>query len=276
MKRRFLFQIRYDLKEGILRQYGKYIVVFLFFLFMALRDCLGYRSLTEAMELSEKELSLGDCFLCSFGGMEFYRGQQDFKINFVWIICYLYLAFLIAYYPFRDRNGFGKQVILRSGKITGWWLSKCLWTALSVILFHLVSYLSLIVSALFCGKLNMSLNYEFLTEIRDYPISPEITSGDVTKFLILLPIVSASLYLIELLVSLITKPIYGIMAAALLLGITVFTTVTIIPWQATMFIRTDIADYEGANLITAVSLSTGLSVLTAIGGSVYLRRKDIL
>ena len=234
MKRRFLFQIRYDLKEGILRQYGKYIVVFLFFLFFSLRDCLGYRSLSEAMKLSESRLSLGECFVCSFGGMEYYRGQPDFRINFVWIICYLYLAFLIAYYPFRD------------------------------------------LTALFCGKLSMTLNSEFLSKIHDYPVSPETAPGDVMKFMILLPIVSVSLYLIELFVSLITKPIYGIIAAALLLGITVFTTATIIPWQAMMLFRLDLCDYEGANLITAVILSTGLSVLTVIGGSIYLRRKDIL
>ena len=276
MKRRFLFQIRYDLKEGILRQYGKYIIVFLFFLFFSLRDCLGYRSLSEAMKLSERRLSLGDCFVCSFGGMEYYRGQPDFRINFVWIICYLFLGFLIAYYPFRDLTGFGKQVILRSGKITGWWISKCLWTALSVILFHLVSYLSLIVSVLSEGKLSLTLNSEFLSKIHDYPVSPETSPGDVMKIMILLPIVSVSLYLIELFVSLITKPIYGIMAAALVLGITVFTTVTIIPWQAMMLFRLDLCDYEGANLITAVILSTGLSVLTVIGGSIYLRRKDIL
>ena len=268
--------IRYDLREGVFRQYWKYMIVFLLFLFLSLRYGLSARSINESIQFEKNGLSFADSVINSFAGMEFYRNQDDFRINFYWIACYLFLAFLVAYYPFRDRSGFGKQVILRSGKITGWWLSKCLWTALTVILFHLVSYLSLVVSALFCGKLNMSLNFEYLTEIRDYPISPEITSGDVTKFLILLPIVSASLYLIELLVSLITKPIYGIMAAALLLGITVFTTATIIPWQAMMFIRTDPADYEGANLITAVILSIGLSVLTAIGGSVYLRRKDIL
>lgn len=48
-----------------------------------------------------------------------------------WLFIMMLLMYATLAFPSRDINGIGQQLLVREGKRAVWWLSKCLWTALT-------------------------------------------------------------------------------------------------------------------------------------------------
>lgn len=277
MKKSFLFGLRCDLREGILRQYPRFLVVTLAFAFLALRDCLNLPKAAEAYELSQSVPTLADCWCLHFGGMMYPVISLPPMIDYIWIVGYLYLAVFIAYYPFRDLQGFGRQIILHSRRITLWWFGKCVWTAAAILAYCVSACIGMAAVTAAFGGFCFEPNLESIYVLNPIRIEKVFTAGDLLNHALLLPVILLAVYLLELFISLLTKPIFGIMSTALILIGTMFSASPYFPFQGMMFIRTDAVLLEnGANTGYCAAVCCAVSAALIAAGAFYMKRKDLL
>ena len=132
--------LRCDLTHGLRRQALFWLGGIGIVLIACLQLTMRHHSLSTAEYLQlEPHLTYGDYVFYLLHGMpEFVPGDQNFVPNLVWLLLHLYLACLIGSYPQRDLLEIGVQLWPRCGSRCAWWISKCIWTAVSCLLFYLL------------------------------------------------------------------------------------------------------------------------------------------
>lgn len=62
-------------------------------------------------------------------------GTEDspFELPVLWFLYHIYFYWLIGDYPAKELQGYGKLVFLQIADRKKWWLSKCIWVAVSAI-----------------------------------------------------------------------------------------------------------------------------------------------
>jgi len=143
---------------------------------------------------------------------EFVPGDQNFVPNLVWLLLHLYLACLIGSYPQRDLLEIGVQLWPRCGSRCAWWISKCIWTAVSCLLFYLL-ILGVPWLFLFFG---MTPDLLPQREIQQYFSSAAVAGipfGRMLVHTLLLPLLaSISLSLFQITLAMLTRPLFGLHA----------------------------------------------------------------
>ncbi len=216
--------LRYDLLHGFRRQALFWLGGAAILLIVCLQLTVQHRSLRQASYLHlESTLTYGDYLLYLLHGMpRFVPGDQNFVPNVEWLLLHLYLACAVGSYPQRDLLETGAQIWLRSGSRRGWWISKCLWSAAATVFFYL---LILLVPWLFSFA-GMSPDWMPQNEIQQYFSSVSVAGvppGRMLLHTVLLPLLtSVSLSLLQITLSLLTRPLFGLLAVAAMLVSAIF------------------------------------------------------
>ena len=223
--------LRCDLIHGFHRQALFWLGGFGIVLIACLQLTIRHHSLSPAEYLQlEPRLTYGDYVFYLLHGMpEFVPGDRNFVPNLVWLLLHLYLACLIGSYPQRDLLEIGAQLWPRCGSRCGWWISKCLWAAVSCLLFYLL-ILGVPWLFLFSGMIPDLLPQR---EIQQYFSSAAVAGIPLAKMLlhtIWLPLlVSVGLSLFQITLALLTRPLFGLLAVAAVLVSAMFKTVWWLP-----------------------------------------------
>ena len=135
---RLCSHIKFDLTNGLFKRgmRARYIIwcsVFALF-------SLEFTGSLASLEISQ--YTYGDYLLYIFGGMREYipAPGKPFQIPYIWLINHIGILYFTLHYMHDDLEGFGQQMILRSGSRTGWWLSKCVWNTAAVVLLYSIAW----------------------------------------------------------------------------------------------------------------------------------------
>ena len=112
------------------------------------------------------------------------------------------------YYPFKDLNGVGRQLIVLSGSRGVWWLSKCVWTVINTVINYLIIFASSTICGLIFGaKLSMHSN-SYLWRVLSMSETDitSTTTWNITSVFFTIGFALIVLALLQLLLSLIAKP----------------------------------------------------------------------
>ena len=99
--------LKYDLKCGLLKEYKKYIVAIGLFII------IGFDFF---IKMSDIEITVPDYLFYLFFGMEEYVPSPGNKFRFpaLWVAVILYVSYITLYYPYKDLNGYGKNILLNT------------------------------------------------------------------------------------------------------------------------------------------------------------------
>lgn len=270
----FRQMLRHDMAAGLGRAWFFYIPLILAVFFsMAAFYRLGNALMEEAFQPT-----FADYLLEFLKGMKIYdkNRQEPFRIPSMFILFHLYMAFLVARYPLSDLSGFGRQVILHARNRAKWWNAKIVWCIVNAAVFYLIVLLMAFLFSLAAGRLSAEL-----TEAVNLEVSEVDTSGlDTGLFFLLallLPFVcSAALSILELAVSLFSKPWCGFVAGAIILALSAYFCHPLLMGNYQMVLRSRAVSFGGVESLYGFLLALALLLLAYFAGRFRFSRYDIL
>lgn len=144
--------LMYDIYTGIIEERKKYFLFFIYIFILCARFYTMHEELGTHLML-EQSLSFGDYLAHILKGMKFYipHSPELYIPDFTWLLLFLYISFTVNTYPKKDLCGYGQMILIRSQKRSLWWISKCLWSVMSIVLFFTIILFNALLFALISG-----------------------------------------------------------------------------------------------------------------------------
>ncbi len=169
-----------DIKEGILKNFYKYILVCIIIVLIAAAYIHTYNDLRMAGKINYTRFSIADIWIYFFRGkfININRGSYEFP-SVIYLMLQMMIAYIIGDYARKDYDVRARYIVPRTGSREKWIVCKIVWMWCSISLIY-ICMLGII--ALLCllhpnGVLNFSINKELAQEITDVEL---IYSGNMT------------------------------------------------------------------------------------------------
>lgn len=276
VRNRYTEYAAYDLRVGVLGQWKWYLPVFILSVVLCIRLLVMHGQAAPRSDGVEAVLTFGDYVFFLLRGMEiFVPGDPGFQINVLWVAVNLYLAYIVSYYPFRDMNGYGQQMLLRSEKRSYWWAGKCLWNIASVLAFYLCIYFTCFLFSLLSGEVAL-LPQAGIQRLFTQSDVMGLSDSHMLLWGFAMPVLtSVTLSLLQMMISLIWKPVLGIVTVAALLSASIFYCTWWLPGSFLMMTRTTIWQENSDYIVFGLCLLLIVSAASIILAFLYFSRKDI-
>lgn len=273
---RLCSHIRFDLTNGLFkrRMWVRYIIWFGFFALAALE----FTGNLSSLEISQ--YAYGDYLLYIFGGMREYipTPGDPFQIPYLWLINHIGILYFTLHYMHDDLEGFGQQMILRSGSRTAWWLSKCIWNTAVVVLLYFIAWGTVFLLA---SANHAVWSFEispFMAEIMvlgpkqiagtDRPLTWEIT------FLPLLATLAMSQ--VQMLLCLVVRPIISYVISIVLFIASAYYLSPFLLGNYAMALRSDKIISNGVSWVPGTGISLFLILASIVLGIMLFQKYNIL
>lgn len=287
----FFNMVRCDLKNGLFKRYKVFIFVALLFSLIALFAKVDFDAVLRMEPCPIKsEITLGDYFCYLFGGSSagnnfikfldesgVVNNMVAFSFPSVWALEFLVLLLITLQYPYEDLMGFGKNVIVLSGKLSDWWLSKCVWIIANVVLYFTVAISFYSITAILFGSkpsLNIGTYYPYYRfDILDY--LTEEPWNIVPTLLMQIP-VGIGLCMLQLTLSVISSRLASYLITTAFILASAYTQNIFLFPNISMIARSESLSVIGLNPFTELLIIAWISLVSILVGYFYLRHTDIL
>lgn len=269
-------QIRYDFFKGTLEEWKKYAVAMMIFAFFCIRLQVGSEKIVSVK--INKNIGFADYILFMFRGMNIFSGNaielQD-KLP-QWFLINIYLSIIIGYFPLRDLNESGIQVLIRTKSREQWWVSKCLWVIFNVLIYYCIAIIVIMFFAILSGGLQLVPSVELNFILSGLEVG-NFTSVQIIVAGLLLPIIaSITISLIQLVISLYTNSIISNMVIIILLALTPFYCNSLFIGNYLMVLRSSVClGSQGVSMVTGIIICLLLSAGIIVLGNYKIKKMDI-
>lgn len=276
MKRKRILQklancISYDIKEGIVRFIPLYALTGVFVL------AFGWDA---RMHLAENvpAPSVLDLAVYMFQGMDEYvyvKGGPPFDIPISFLTLSFCFALFACYYAHREWKLRGTVYIPRYESKMYFWISKCIWCILQMILLYLMIFVILWGIAAAGGNISVLLSRENLACLKGLPLSEN--SMDYIKYIFGLGLFTAIvLNQIQLTAQMIFSPVIGYILVIAVITSSAYFYRFYMPGNYYMLLRTALFREDGITLQQASLVLGILWIVLVLIGAVIVRKKDVL
>ncbi len=267
----------YDLRNGLFKNTTFLCVpLVIFFICHRFQGILFSRNL-DASWIAYLIYCFRGCKALSFSD-----GEQTLQLPMLWLAIFIVALLLTLRYPFRDIKTIGYQVILRTGSRVFWWLNKCLWNMCCAVVYYM---LILVCITLYCTindiPLNLTVSIDVLSVIFDDILLADgcdsISLGTLINAVILLPaIVICCFSILQMVISLLTRPVYGFLVCVALLAASSCSTSSLLIGGYGMLIRSECFVENGLSVRLGITLCLCITFLSILVGCFLFRNYDIL
>ncbi|MDD3279302.1 MAG: hypothetical protein PHG16_10555 [Lachnospiraceae bacterium] len=258
----------YDLKNGWRRNRVRFAVACVLLLFLG---GMSYR----ACAFGSWKISLWDMLIWAFLGEPPYVMAKEniFRFPTVIFLFQLYLFFCLGSYPLQNLAREGQKYMLLCRSRSKWWLSKCLWVAVSVLCYYMLFVgLLFLIRLLFGTQGNAQVS---LTEFPQY--SAAFTTPELLLNVLLLPLMmSIALSLLQLFISIMLSLQLAYLANILLLGISVYWFTPFMPGNYLMLLRNRLVTPDGVTFWQGCVTAAVISIFSIAIGLHHMKTHDIL
>lgn len=274
----FFKVLKYDVKNGFVKEYKKFVIAF--FVFLVVCIDFYFRSRTMCVQFNETHSTFSDYIFYIFKGIKEFKAEekQPFEFPALWMLVMLLILYIVLYYPYKDLMGYGKQVLINSRSRGMWWLSKCGWLIICVTVYFVLLYTTVF---LFCAvmKVPLSLNiseymFSFYTPPQDAVNEFPLQRNPELFLMPLLLVISTGI--LQMFLSLIIRPLYSYCCSVALMLLSAYYLTPLFPGNYAMLLRNNGVVKNGVNTFTGVVLLLLVALLSAIGGYLIFQHYDIL
>ena len=276
MKRKRILQklancISYDIKEGIVRFIPLYALTGVFVL------AFGWDA---RMHLAENvpAPSVLDLAVYMFQGMDEYvyvKGGPPFDIPISFLTLSFCFALFACYYAHREWKLRGTVYIPRYESKMYFWISKCIWCILQMILLYLMIFVILWGIAAAGGNISVLLSRETLACLKGLPLSEN--SMDYIKYIFGLGLFTAIvLNQIQLTAQMIFSPVIGYILVIAIITSSAYFSRFDMTGNYCMLLRVALFREDGITLQQASLVLGILWIVLVLIGAVIVRKKDVL
>lgn len=261
--------LRHDLRKGLTRR--RYLAVPL--LFAVSCFVCGIQVLIDCPAPGWM-----DRLLFCFKGMLPLDQPQDFRLPVLWFLILAGCLFLNLDYLLDDLTQEGQQVMVRSVRRSGWYLSKCVWNLLSCGLIFLLGMLTcLIFTLLFGGKLSLTNDIQVSRyNLGTWGEAPMTVGGALLVGVLLPYLTMAGFSQLQMTLCLYVKPVLSFLACVCLLVLSLLLSLVWIPGNGAITLRSALLNpglHPPLPLLVTAVIFLALGVLA---GLLRFRRMDLL
>lgn len=279
---KYIKLFRFDIRNGLLHNPTLFVAP----LVITLIACIDLTNRVSALNEFNyftvgTKGSFADYMMYIYGGMDKYIPEpgNSFIFPVRWAVVFLVLPFITLNYPYKDMQGLGQQILTRTGGRTVWWLSKCLWNILSVLVYHCfifgtVALFSIVMKCSISGEINKDLQYVVFQIAK----SSFLTDDAPWSFVILvLPVlVSLCVNLLQMTLALFIKPIFSFLTIAFLMISSAYFMSPYLIGNYAMSVRYDMVIKDGVNIGTGIVITLVLIIVATGVGTIRFHQYDIL
>lgn len=214
--------IRFDLKNGLLKAWKKYVIaLFVFSCFFSFHFFRVYAQNIRLQKSGETPLrfTCGDLLLSVLGGMkEFhYEDGEPFLFPALWIFVFLLLLYFTLRYPSENLSGIGKSMLILSQHRKTWYLSKCVWCVSFVLMYFAVLYLTAFLTCICLGGEVTLQPSEYAPAILNAGTYLKAPPWNILPELSLIPCMACGIALLQMLLTFFMRPIFSYILSCVLL-----------------------------------------------------------
>ncbi len=209
--------------------------------------------------------------------------RTPFTLPPLYLLFNFYLSWLISYYPLREMGNLGRHTILKHGTKQKWWISKCVWATYTVISYYATVLIVFGIALVFSGKSGFVRDITLLkdtinSEKVDYNHLEQLSNTSLAVMCILLPlVVSLGLSMIQMMLSLVIKPIYSQVVIIGVLVCSSFSCKVFLPGNYLMYLRNrQLLFNSGVGTISGLILGICIILFGGFGVLYIIIKKDIL
>ena len=269
--------LKYDLKCGLLKEYKKYIVAIGLFII------IGFDFF---IKMSDIEITVLDYFFYLFFGMEEYVPTPGNKFRFpaLWVAVILYVSYITLYYPYKDLNGYGKNILLNTQSKKTWYLSKCMWVTVSTISYFLIGCVVLSLFSIISGaEITADVSSNAVIKLIPFITTEQnLFYNDamyykVTLLHFILPVVICVMNnLFQLFLSLFIKPFFSFIFTVSYTIASAYYLKSFMLGNYAMIARSNIFINNGVDFAKGLIISLCVILVVIISGAVLFSKQDIL
>ncbi len=272
--------ISFDFKNGLARNWQKYLVVLGVSVLFSFALSNELPRAQEALKLPATAPTLGDYLVNLVAGISKYVFNMGtpFRFPASWLLVFLLVAYITLNYPYRDLMGSGKQLLIEAGSRWAWWLSKCVWVTASVLVFFASCVAGVLIwLAITRGSLSLEVSAAVPTALGFYTKSIEPQTWQLDAWLFLsIPLVTIAICLVQMLVSLVVKPIFSFICTIGLLFFSAYFQTDALIGNFLMAARCSSFNDGGMQAQTGIVIAVGTIAIAVIAGGFFFKNMDIL
>ncbi|WP_080801316.1 hypothetical protein [Arabiibacter massiliensis] len=276
----FAHLARYDLARGFSSNGTRLVVAFVCVIALAamflsaLDAAAGY---ARAMGADDSSGGFGfvDVLAYFFAGSDYYRagGKVPFALPIGWLIQQILIAVLVGSYAVHDLGGQAPQVLVRIGGRWAWWLSKCLWTAATVLAFYAAEAFVALAAAAALGGLGAMGDVESVA-VLGFSLSG-LDGARLALLLVLPAALSLALSLAQVALSLVAGPFMAFVAVVAFLATSVYFGSPLLIGDCSMMARSAFVQQGGVDAAAALAACAGVGSVAVILGGLAFSRRDL-
>lgn len=270
------FQVRYDIVNGIVHQWKKFLLLAIVY-GVLITQFLAVCRLKHLIG----QYTISDIVLYLFKGMSWITDDKsEVIIPTAYVLPNVLIAFAIGNYPFKDINGYGGMVLMRARKKSVWWISKCIWAVITSVVTYAILVVEVVAVALAGGRLSWQVNRDICYRVSGYDKTLIKNNVNLTRLAVYMLLVglltTIAICLVQICVSQIFGPIIGYVAVVVILIMGVFFKSFLFIGNGFMAIRNVLYTPQGGDIRLTVITDIVIIAVSVIVGYVSFKRMDIL
>lgn len=266
--------LKYDLEQGLRVNLWKYLLGILPFVFSVWQSA----DIMIQVDAESKQPAVFDCLLYLFKGMKVYipaRGMI-FEIPILWMSVQIFVGMIIYNFPKDDFDKYGMQTMIRVHSKAKWWFSKYIWTIVSVVLFYILGYGSIVLLCILNGRGVSVPDSVWNLQVNEIDIL-SLSAAELWILCIILPVLtSAALAVLQMTISFLLNPIYSYVIMLSYTIISVYYYKPIFIGANSMILRNSLIVQGGTGIMEIVIIDCAVIVLAGVLGYWHFRRMDVL
>ncbi len=266
--------LKYDMANGIFRKGYFYVIALALGLLFSVNF---YINVVDSVDC--QDVTYANILFFLFCGKEPFNPDIEtaFVFPVIWLLIFLYAAFITLDYPYRDLMENGIQVLIRVNNRKDWWLSKCVWVCLSTLLYFGLIYLGVLVA---CCLLNINISMSYAFWINENILNMQLVSlelEEVIMLLFVLPVMtSLTVNYIQLFLSLLLDRVYSFLFSAVLLFASTYFLFPMAIGNYSMIKRSIYCNVDGVTIGEGIIVNAILIIVTIVVGGIGIKKMDIM
>ena len=270
-----------DLKKGMLSQWKRYLVCFLAVFGISFLNMfyMGWWITYNDPDNTTVLLSLGDSLAALFAGIDFYypSSGMPFSLPVEWMFIILLALYVTLDYPLADLNTVGQNTLVTSASRSAWWLAKCFWVVISVLIFCLIVIVASCLATVCTGGVISFEIYSQIPLVLEFNTTSLLAAPwDIMPFLFVIPVMISAICLVQLYFSLLLRPIPGFGLMAIMLFFSAYCSNVLLPGEYLMAARCNLFIIDGYQVTIGFIFGFLLIVWAVLSSLFVFKRRDLL
>lgn len=267
-----------DIKYGIIKRWYVLLLPVVFSLSQVWR-CHELVANSGYLENEHTTGTVMDYILYSVQGMEVYvfSPRNYFIIPIYWFVFQMGVAYMAAYYTYDDLALNGRSIFLAVKDRKSWWSAKCCWCICQTMMYYLVAFVFIIVSAVaFGAELTCKTTRNFIETT--FGINACSLSGqDLILTALILPfMITLAITMVQILFSMIINPVMSFAVVCAIYVVSAYYTRWYFLGNYTMWVRSSYVTDKGVYPVGGIVISIALFTVSLIAGYMYIDNKDVI